>query len=121
MAQLGVQAAGALEHAHRQGVLHRDIKPSNLLLDGEGMLWVTDFGLAKVAGHDDLTGVGEVLGTLRYLPPEAFDGQADARGDIYSLGLTLYELLALRPAFDETDRGKLIRLLTTGRAPGWTM
>jgi WD40 repeat protein/serine/threonine protein kinase len=117
VARVGVQAADALEHAHRQGILHRDIKPSNLLLDTRGSVWVTDFGLAKVDDQQNLTHTGEVFGTLRYLPPEAFDGRADARGDVYSLGLTLYELLCLRPAFDEKDRPRLIRQVTTAEPP----
>src|SRR5262249_53893684 len=114
VARIGVQAAGALEHAHGRGVLHRDVKPSNLLLDAHGTVWVTDFGLAKVAGQDGLTATGDVLGTLRSMPPEAFAGKADARGDVYALGLTLYELLALRPAFDERDRAALVKQLATG-------
>lgn len=113
VARVGVQVAEALEHAHRQGVVHRDIKPSNLLLDMHGTVWVTDFGLAKAEGGEDLTRTGDVLGTLRYMPPEAFDGKADGRGDVYSLGLTLYELVALRPAFDERDRNRLIKQVTT--------
>ena len=105
--------ADALEYAHRQGIRHRDIKPSNLLLDTTGTVWVTDFGLAKADDQQNLTHTGDVLGTLRYMPPEAFDGKADARGDVYSLGLTLYELLALRPAFDEKERSRLIKQVTT--------
>ena len=96
----------ALAYAHGQGIIHRDIKPSNLLLDTKGTVWVADFGLAKAADQQDLTHTGDLLGTLRYMPPEAFGGKADARGDIYSLGLTLYEMLAFRPAFDERDRGQ---------------
>ncbi len=117
VALIGVQVAGALEHAHRQGVLHRDIKPSNLLLDARGTVWVTDFGLAKADDQPNLTQTGDILGTLRYMPPEAFDGNTDARSDVYSLGLTLYELLALRPAFDERDRPRLIKQVTTTEAP----
>lgn len=113
VALLGAQVADALEYAHKQGVLHRDVKPSNLLLDTRGTVWVTDFGLAKADDQENLTHTGDVLGTLRYMPPEAFDGRADARGDVYSLGLTLYELLALRPAFDEKDRHRLIKHVTT--------
>jgi formylglycine-generating enzyme required for sulfatase activity len=90
-------------------VLHRDIKPSNLLLDETGNVWVTDFGLAKAADDGDLTHTGDIVGTLRYLAPERFSGQGDVRSDIYSLGLTLYELLALRPAFDESDRNRLVK------------
>jgi WD40 repeat protein/serine/threonine protein kinase len=113
VARVGVQVADALEHAHKQGILHRDVKPSNLLLDRQGTVWVTDFGLAKADDQQNLTHTGDVLGTLRYMPPEAFDGKADARGDVYALGLTLYELLALRPAFDELDRHKLIKQVTS--------
>ena len=112
-----MQVAEALAYAHGQGVIHRDIKPSNLLLDDQGTVWVTDFGLAKVADEQNLTGTGDLLGTLRYMPPEAFEGRYDARGDIYALGLTLYELLALRPAYDETDRARLIRLITAEDPP----
>jgi WD40 repeat protein/serine/threonine protein kinase/tetratricopeptide (TPR) repeat protein len=113
VAQIGVQVAEALEHAHGQGILHRDIKPSNLLLDMRGTVWVTDFGLAKAEDQQNLTHTGDVLGTLRYMPPEAFEGQTGRRGDIYSLGLTLYEMLALRPAFEEKDRHRLVKLVTT--------
>ena len=95
--------AEALHHAHKQGLVHRDIKPANLLLDRHGTVWVTDLGLAKSDEHQNLTATGEILGTLRYLPPEAFAGKADRRSDVYSLGLTLFELLALRPAHDAPD------------------
>ncbi len=113
VARLGAQVAEALDYAASQGVLHRDIKPSNLLLDVQGNVWVTDFGLAKVtAGEEGLTLTGDVVGTLRYLAPERFAGLADIRSDIYSLGLTLYEMLVHRPAFAEIDRSKLIHQLT---------
>jgi eukaryotic-like serine/threonine-protein kinase len=111
-ARIGLQVADALEYAHKQGVQHRDVKPSNLLLDTAGTVWVTDFGLAKADDQPNLTQTGDILGTLRYMPPEAFEGRADARGDVYALGLTLYELLGLRPAFDERDRNRLIRQVT---------
>ncbi len=116
VANIGRQVADALDYAHKQGVLHRDVKPSNLLLDMRGTVWVTDFGLAKVAGPgaENLTHTGDILGTLRYMPAEAFEGKSDARSDVYSLGLTLYELLAMRPAFDEKDRNKLIKQVTSG-------
>jgi WD40 repeat protein/serine/threonine protein kinase len=110
VARIGMQVADALAHAASQGILHRDIKPSNLLLDDTGNVWVTDFGLAKAASDsDDLTHTGDVVGTLRYMAPERFNGQGDLRSDVYSLGLTLYELLVLRPAFDETDRHRLVK------------
>ena len=117
VALLGVQSAQALDHAHRQGVLHRDVKPSNLLVDGRGTVWVSDFGLAKTDDQEDLTHTGELLGTLRYMPPEAFEGKADARSDVYSLGLTLYELLAFRPAFDAADRAMLVRQVMAADPP----
>jgi eukaryotic-like serine/threonine-protein kinase len=113
-ASLGVQAAEALDYAHRQGVLHRDVKPSNLLLDSQGNLWVSDFGLAKVLGEDDLTHTGNVFGTLRYMAPERFDGLADPRSDIYGLGVTLYELVTLRPAYAEADQARLIERVRAG-------
>src|SRR5262249_1872418 len=98
VARVGIQVAEALDYAHREGVIHRDIKPSNLLLDPDGRVWVTDFGLAKMDGAA-LTHTGDVVGTIRYMAPERFHGWSDPRSDVYSLGLTLYEMLALRPAF----------------------
>jgi hypothetical protein len=117
VARIGIQVAGALEYAHKQGTQHRDIKPSNLLLDTHGTVWVADFGLARTDNDEQLTQTGDIVGTLRYLPPEAFEGRTDARSDLYSLGLTLYELLALRPAFEDRDRHRLIRQLTTEEPP----
>jgi WD40 repeat protein/serine/threonine protein kinase len=117
VARLGLQVADALEYAHKQGIHHRDIKPSNLLLDTQGTVWVTDFGLAKTDDQQNLTHTGDILGTLRYMSPEAFEGKTDARSDIYSLGLTLYEMLAFRPAFDEKDRKRLIKQVTTTEPP----
>ena len=108
VARIGVQVAEALAYAHTQGILHRDIKPSNLLLDTAGIVWVTDFGLAK-AEDRRADATGDILGTLRYMAPERFRGEGDARADVYALGLTLYELLTLRPAFDSTDRLELDR------------
>jgi serine/threonine protein kinase len=112
VARQGRQAALALEHAHAVGIVHRDIKPANLLLDSGGRLWVTDFGLAQVAGGAALTVTGELLGTLRYASPEqvlARQGVVDHRSDIYSLGATLYELLTMRPLFEGRDRNELLR------------
>jgi serine/threonine protein kinase len=112
VANLGRQAALALDHAHGVGVIHRDVKPANLLLDPLGQVWVTDFGLAQVAGDAGLTVTGELLGTLRYASPEqvlARHGMVDQRSDVYSLGATLYELLTLRPVFDGRDRNELLR------------
>ena len=116
IARIGAQVADALEYAHRRGVLHRDIKPSNLLLDALGNVWVTDFGLAKLEAGDDLSQSHELVGTLRYMAPERFRRTSDRRGNIYSLGATLYELLTLRPVFEETDQIRLIERIPRGRA-----
>ena len=109
VADLGRQAAQALTFAHERGVLHRDIKPANLLLDAQGTVRLTDFGLAKLADDLSLTGTGELPGTLRYLAPECLAGEGDARADIYGLGLTLYELLVGEPAFPESNRARLLK------------
>jgi serine/threonine protein kinase/tetratricopeptide (TPR) repeat protein len=108
VARVGLQVAEALAHAHSQGILHRDIKPSNLLMDVEGNVWVTDFGLAKSDDAGALTEAGDIVGTVRYMAPERFRGDSGVESDIYGLGVTLYELLTLRPAFDEPDRARLI-------------
>jgi len=113
IARLGMQAAEALSYAHQNGVTHRDIKPSNLLVDSQCTVWITDFGLAKAGDSDDITHTGDVVGTLRYLPPESFNGEADARSDVYALGLTLYELLALEPAYPGDDRAQVVKMITT--------
>jgi tRNA A-37 threonylcarbamoyl transferase component Bud32 len=112
VAQLGVQAAEALEHAHQLGVVHRDIKPANLLVDGRGNLWITDFGLAHCQSQASLTLSGDLLGTLRYMSPEQALAKRvliDHRTDLYSLGVTLYELLTLEPAFTGRDREEVLR------------
>jgi serine/threonine protein kinase/WD40 repeat protein len=112
VARVGVQAAEGLAYAHQNGVLHRDIKPSNLLLDAHGTVWITDFGLAKVEGSSEITRTGDVLGTLCYMAPERYQGVSDPRSDIYGLGMTLYELLALRPAFEDSDQRRLIQRMS---------
>lgn len=117
VARIGEQAADALAYAHANGVLHRDIKPANLILDDLGNIWISDFGLARIDGLDELTLAEDILGTLRYIPPERFKGCCDARGDVYSLGLTLYELLVDRPAFQAATRGELIHHILSVQPP----
>ncbi len=117
IARVAHQLADALGYAHSQGTLHRDIKPANLLLDGNGTAWITDFGLAKALEQADLTRSGDVVGTLRYMAPEQLEGDFDARTDIYALGLTLYELACLQPAFGGRDRAKLLAAIAEGRFP----
>lgn len=99
------QASLAIEHAHQYGVIHRDVKPGNLLLDHVGHIWVTDFGLAQIQHADsNMTRSGDPMGTMRYMSPEQAAGkrtELDHRTDIYSLGVTLYELLTLEPAIKD--------------------
>jgi serine/threonine protein kinase/WD40 repeat protein len=116
VAHIGQQMALALAHAHARGIVHRDVKPSNLLLDESGVVWMTDFGLAKTE-DDNLTRTGELAGTLRYMAPERFQGECDARTDIYALGLTLYELLVLGPAFPANDRLHLMEYIRNREPP----
>lgn len=117
IAQIGVGVADALEHAHSHGVLHRDVKPANILVDKDDHVWVTDFGLAKLLNADEITAADDIVGTLRYVAPETFQGEVDARSDVYGLGLTLYELLALRPAFTDRERAPLIRRIIQEEPP----
>lgn len=116
VARVGLQVAEALVYAHARGIVHRDIKPSNLILDGAGVVWVTDFGLAKIE-DDGMTQTGDILGTLRYMPPEQFKSETDHRSDVYSLGITLYELLVLQPAFQSSDRLKLMEQISNSNPP----
>ena len=112
---MGIQAAEALQHAHEIGIVHRDIKPGNLLLDTQGKLFITDFGLARIESQAGTTISGDIIGTLRYMSPEQALGQpalVDHRTDIYSLGATLYELLTLCPAVDGADRSELLQRIS---------
>jgi len=94
-ARTAAQIAAALEVAHEQGLIHRDIKPSNVILTPEDHVYLTDFGLAKRAGTAvGLTRVDQMLGTVDYVAPEGIEGsEPDARGDVYSLGCVLFEML----------------------------
>ncbi|MFO0954029.1 MAG: protein kinase [Isosphaeraceae bacterium] len=109
----GCSRPGAIAYAHSLGVVHRDIKPANLLVDGRGHLWVADFGLARFLADPGQTLIGDVVGTLRYMSPEQAKGKVavDERTDVFSLGVTLYELATLRPARDGCIRAELVRQL----------
>ena len=113
-ARIGEQVADAIAYAHANGVIHRDIKPANILIEADGTAQVTDFGIAKNLNHD-LTRTQTVSGSLRYMAPERFSGVSKKSGDIYGIGITLYELLAGRPAFEAGDAEHLIRSITDAK------
>jgi serine/threonine protein kinase len=114
-AELLARICDALQVAHRQGVIHRDIKPANILLDADGLPHLTDFGLAKVEGDEKpMTHSGDILGTPAYMSPEQARGQAlhvDARSDVYSLGVVLYELLTRERPFQGNRRMLILQVL----------
>lgn len=112
-----IDAARALHHAHSMDIIHRDIKPGNLMVDDQGHLWVTDFGLARMRDSVGLTATGDIIGTLAYMSPEQACGDnrlTDHRVDVYSLGATLYELLTLNPPFEADNRAALLQRITNG-------
>jgi hypothetical protein len=115
------QVADALGHAHAGGLVHRDVKPGNILLADDGRVLVTDFGIAKaVEDVNDLTDVGQIVGTAKYLSPEQVQGGGvDARTDLYALGVVLYEMLCGRPPFsgDSPTATALARLTTEPLRP----
>ncbi len=113
--RIGEQVADALDAAHRAGLVHRDVKPANVLVPESGPVKVTDFGIAKAIGTDDLTRTGTVMGTARYLSPEQVNGHAtDARTDVYGLGLLMFEMLCGHPPFGgDTEIATAMARLTT--------
>ncbi|MET0921192.1 MAG: protein kinase, partial [Acidimicrobiia bacterium] len=113
--RIGREIADALDAAHEAGLVHRDVKPANVLVPPTGPVKVTDFGIAKATGADELTRTGTVMGTAKYLAPEQVNGRtADARTDVYALGLLLYEMCCGHPPFGgETDVATAMARLTT--------
>lgn len=111
------QAATTVHFAHQNNVLHRDLKPSNFLIDEQQKIWLTDFGLAKRPRKTLHTAAGQAPGTLRYMSPEQCDGRATTLSDVYSLGVTLYEMLALTPAFQDDSSLRLQQRIRSGSCP----
>ena len=110
--RIGVEVCRALKHAHDCGVIHRDLKPANLLLTQDEQIKLTDFGVAKLFGHTQMTAFGGVLGTADYMAPEQAEGRpVTPRSDLYSLGSVLYALLTGRPPFRGKSMGEVLHLL----------
>ena len=115
--RLVLRMARAVHHAHERGVVHRDLKPNNTMVTADGRVLLLDFGLAAAAGTSRITRSGAMLGTLHYMAPEQLvDGPIDARTDVYALGVTLHELLALRPPFHDQSHERLRQQILHGRA-----
>lgn len=117
IAGLGIQAANALDYAHRHGTIHRDIKPANLILDAYGVLWIADFGLARPSQTHHQNHTDDLVGTLRYMAPECFDSKPTEASDIYGLGLTLYELVTRTIAFDGESDARVVARVQAGHLP----
>ncbi|QDU80087.1 Serine/threonine-protein kinase PrkC [Polystyrenella longa] len=120
LVSLFVDVVDAIEYAHERGIIHRDIKPSNLLMDTSHKLWIGDFGVAKTDASITITATNLLVGTPRYMSPEQVSGEksfVDHRTDIYSLGSTLFELMTLRPLFEENALNQLVISIRQNNPP----
>ena len=116
--RMGIDVCRALKHAHDCGVIHRDLKPANLLLSDNEQIKLTDFGIAKLFGHTQMTAQGGVLGTADYMAPEQAEGRAvTPRSDLYSLGSVMYALLSGRPPFHGKSMGEVLHMLRYADPP----
>jgi serine/threonine-protein kinase len=113
-----IQALQGLEHAHKHGIVHRDIKPANLMLNKEGQVKVTDFGIARVSGTSRKTRAGMIVGTYEYISPEAAQGlPTTALSDLYSIGVVLFELITGRLPFDSKNEYELLKMHVQASRP----
>lgn len=117
--EIGIQTTAALKHAHDLGIIHRDLKPANLMVNGDGQIKLTDFGIARLFGAADLTAPGSVIGTADYMPPEQAEGKAvTVKSDLYGLGGVLYALLSGKPPFTGKSVPEVLYSVRYNPVPG---
>jgi len=111
--EIAIQVCEGLQAAHERGIIHRDIKPSNILIDGHSRVRIVDFGLAAVSGSEQLTKTGSTLGTIGYMSPEQIEGrETDARSDLFSLGVVLYELITKQNPFKRDSEAATLKAVS---------
>ena len=117
-ARYAAGVCGAIDYAHNLGMIHRDIKPANIMIDERGQAILMDFGIVKLLQGDSHTTMGTIVGTISYMPPDLIRGEPpDARSDIYSLGVTLYEMLTGEPPFKSDSAVSLMMMVQNNPVP----